>query len=360
MIGEKFQNLIKVIAVPVVLLLVIIVLVTVYNKIKKIQTSEPIYLRKPINAKKPLQIAADAVKLPVAGNEYSMMFWMYINDWSYRKGQWKHVLHKGDPKANRPQPSVWLTPNKNNLLIRYNTIENSGNYIANKRQMPKSFLNGDAVETNYTLVEKDGIMPTYKQIKNMASNMGQKDIIIVLKRLEILDDNTIPVWAAIKNSNLKDDKLVSQELTMTNFENRDVYTCLFKGGVSLSPMAENPLENDDGMSNLIENVPLNRWTHVAIVVNEYATHVYLDGYLTSSTALKTHVKNNTGDLFVTNFGGFGGMLTHLRYFDTALSSEKVLSVSQRGPDPWELPDLAKLGERYTPKFDLSKFRENID
>ena len=81
---------------------------------------------------------------------------------------------------------------------------------------------------------------------------------------------------------------------------------------------------------------------------------YVDGYLSSSNALKTHVKNNTGDLFVTNFGGFGGMLTHLKYFDSAISSSRVLGIAQRGPDPWEFPDLAKLAQKYKPKFDLNK------
>ena len=29
------------------------------------------------------------------GLEYSYMFWMFLDDMTYRYGEWKHVLHKG-------------------------------------------------------------------------------------------------------------------------------------------------------------------------------------------------------------------------------------------------------------------------
>lgn len=357
MISEKYKEVLKIAAIPIAILVIVLTLYKMYSTIIKWQTSEPNYMRKPVNAKKPLQISADAVKLPAAGNEYSMMFWIYINDWSYRKGQWKHVLHKGDPYANRPQPGVWLAPNKNDLVIRYNTLENSGNYISHKRKMFRSFLNSRTVKSAYTVLGTDGVMPTYKQIKLKANNMGQKDIVVVLRSGDILNDSTVPIWAGIKHTDLTKDRVISQTVRMSDFTNKDIYACKFVGGVSLNPMSSEPLENDDGISNTIKNVPLNRWTHIAIVVSEHSTNVYVDGYLNSSNALKTHVKNNTGDLFVTNFGGFGGMLTHLKYFDTAISSQRILGIAQRGPDPWEFPDLAKLAQKYKPKFDLNKITD---
>ena len=42
---------------------------------------------------------------------------MFIDDWSYKYGQWKHVMHKGN-ESSWPlrAPGMWLHP-KENILI---------------------------------------------------------------------------------------------------------------------------------------------------------------------------------------------------------------------------------------------------
>ena len=34
-----------------------------------------------------------------SGLEFSYSFWMYIDDWSCKYGQWKHVMHKGNTSS---------------------------------------------------------------------------------------------------------------------------------------------------------------------------------------------------------------------------------------------------------------------
>ena len=81
------------------------------------------------NAKKRKMIVQDpsdsaAVTLTRSDNEdggieFMYSFWTYIDDWSYKYGQWKHVMHKGneDSRPNRA-PGVWLHPRQNKFLNR--------------------------------------------------------------------------------------------------------------------------------------------------------------------------------------------------------------------------------------------------
>lgn len=64
-----------------------------------------------------------------AGLEFSYAFWMHINDWNYKYGQWKHVMHKGNDTSwpNR-SPGIWLHPKKNAMRVYMNTFKNIGEY----------------------------------------------------------------------------------------------------------------------------------------------------------------------------------------------------------------------------------------
>ena len=70
-------------------------------------------------------------KNELGGVEFSWTFWMYIEDWSFKYGQWKHILHKGNSSSwpNRA-PGIWLHPRENTMRFYMNTYNSiSGNYI---------------------------------------------------------------------------------------------------------------------------------------------------------------------------------------------------------------------------------------
>jgi len=60
-----------------------------------------------------------------AGIEFSYTLWFLVQDFAYKKGEWKHIFHKGNSTSypNRA-PGVWLHPNKNSLRIYLNTFSN--------------------------------------------------------------------------------------------------------------------------------------------------------------------------------------------------------------------------------------------
>lgn len=57
------------------------------------------------------------------GTEFTYSFWMYINNWSTKADEWKHIMHKGNETAIPLQaPGFWLYPNENKLAINMNTF----------------------------------------------------------------------------------------------------------------------------------------------------------------------------------------------------------------------------------------------
>ena len=64
------------------------------------------------------------------GIEFTYASWLYVNDWSYKYGDWKHVYHKGnsDSWPNRA-PGVWFHPKKNTLRVYMNTYNQIADYV---------------------------------------------------------------------------------------------------------------------------------------------------------------------------------------------------------------------------------------
>lgn len=64
------------------------------------------------------------------GIEFTYATWLWISDYSYKYGEWKHVFHKGneDSWPNR-SPGVWLHPTKNILRVYMNSYNQIANYV---------------------------------------------------------------------------------------------------------------------------------------------------------------------------------------------------------------------------------------
>ena len=83
---------------------------------------------------------------------------------------------------------------------------------------------------------------------------------------------------------------------------------------------------------LLDNVPLIKTSttlplHLIIIF----TH-FLTGMLSRRHILNGVVKQNYGDVFVSMNGGFDGYTSSLRYFDKAISTSKIQSIVNDGPN----------------------------
>jgi len=128
------------------LVLTVLVLVAIfyiakyyYNKYNEMVYNSPYLLDGIKNAKRSLVISQDprnAGYIPITrsegqdGIQFTYDFWLLIETFDYKPGQWKHVFHKGNASGypNRA-PGVWLHPSTNAIRFYMNTQENILEYI---------------------------------------------------------------------------------------------------------------------------------------------------------------------------------------------------------------------------------------
>ena len=113
------------IIVIVVLFILINIIIIIYNDFGNNMDGEKILIYDTKIGNKLLKIPGSEIRQSVDGQygtEFTYSFWIYINDWSTRQGEWKHVFHKGNNLAMPLQaPGVWLYPNENTMAINMNT-----------------------------------------------------------------------------------------------------------------------------------------------------------------------------------------------------------------------------------------------
>jgi hypothetical protein len=90
--------------------------------------------------------------------------------------------------------------------------------------------------------------------------------------------------------------------------------------------------NEIAETAVVSDVPLNKWLHVVIRVQQKYLDVYINGTLVKRTLLTSLPKQNYGNVYVTIGEGFNGSLSNLQYFDYALEPGAIMGLSASGPN----------------------------
>jgi hypothetical protein len=83
---------------------------------------------------------------------------------------------------------------------------------------------------------------------------------------------------------------------------------------------------------VIDNIPINKWFHLAIRLQNRDMDIFINGNLASRHRLAAPPKQNYGSVFVTQNEGFQGQISALRYFNYALSGAEIHEVNRKGPN----------------------------
>ena len=81
----------------------------------------------------------------------------------------------------------------------------------------------------------------------------------------------------------------------------------------------------------VTDVPMNKWVHVLIRVEGVYFDVYVNGTLAKRKVLNSVPKQNNGNIYVCQNGGFSGFISNLRYFKNALEPGDISSLVNSGP-----------------------------
>ena len=85
----------------------------------------------------------------------------------------------------------------------------------------------------------------------------------------------------------------------------------------------------------VDNIPLNKWFHLAIRVENKNMDVFINGKIASSYILTSPPKQNYGNVYIANGDGFNGKMSSLRYFSKSLSGTQINDINLQGPDLFE-------------------------
>lgn len=84
---------------------------------------------------------------------------------------------------------------------------------------------------------------------------------------------------------------------------------------------------------IIKGVPLKKWVNVIIRLNKQnQLDVYINGTITKRHILQGVAKQNYGNVYASMNGGFSGNTSDLRYFNSAISTNQIKKIVEKGPN----------------------------
>ena len=88
----------------------------------------------------------------------------------------------------------------------------------------------------------------------------------------------------------------------------------------------------------VDDIPLNKWINVIIRVDEqHQMDIYINGRLVKRHMLSSVPKQNYGDIYIAYGGagtsnGFDGYISNLMYYNYALGTAAIQSITHIGPN----------------------------
>ena len=136
---DLWMNLMKIGLTILILIALFYVAKYLFTRYQDAVYAAPMLLDGMKNGKHALVISQDPanpsyIAMPNSDNrpglELTYDFWMLIDSYEYKKGEWKHVFHKGNSSSypNRA-PGIWLHPDTNAMRVYMNTQDNILEYV---------------------------------------------------------------------------------------------------------------------------------------------------------------------------------------------------------------------------------------
>lgn len=314
--------------------------------------------------------------LPVSklSNSYTISFWVYINDYKYSLKENKYILMKGNKDEDNDSPIIYLTPYQNNLVVRVKL---------QSQEDPTQFENDEAkvephTNENQTLKEDSSVpqlnntsppdsdnipvppmdpnsAPENQQILSGDSfmNLPVKDTFESIEAFGNISNNSAPPTSVSYNSsfftdingeNLKEEEEegFTNHIPETNSQSANTDNTVNTNNTNNSTnnksedISSNHHKEDKYDECMIQNIPLQKWVHVAVGVYNNVLDIYQDGKLKSSCVLRGFPEPSTGEIHLTPFGGFSGKIASISGFNKSISQEMAYQIYREGPNKTSL------------------------
>ena len=95
---------------------------------------------------------------------------------------------------------------------------------------------------------------------------------------------------------------------------------------------ESTLESSSRSEITIDEIPIQKWIHVAVRLQNTVLDTYVNGTLAKRHNMTSAPKQNFNDIVVGAHGGFPGKLSNLRYYAHALNVFEINNIVMFGPN----------------------------
>ena len=119
---KTIKNIAAIAGKSIIILLIVATviwgIVFLYKKYSKKNATKNL-LNYTVPSNKPFVIKNNKIPKSEYGNEYTMSYWFYVNDWEFKNKQPKSLLYRGDKGAIATNPGFWFFPEDNRLKIAF-------------------------------------------------------------------------------------------------------------------------------------------------------------------------------------------------------------------------------------------------
>ena len=369
MIGYSKTNMVGIILLVVVIIAVCGASYWLYNFYVSKNTFAQVALEAMPDikdAQSTTMIPANTIPNSSYSNEYSISFWINVQDFNYNYGKEKTILRRGD--AGSGNPEIVLGAKKNDIIIRLklqgavlNNIVN-GNAVSNFLDIPIQLqttlkepqdLNIDESVLDSEVFAKLGSnnidFPTLQYISaaNETSVIGQADkspsdlrnYDQSDKYFSLISGNEIHnIKEAFASGDATDTSISSTISTMPSTTSTMPSTTstmpstTSANSVNATSIFDNSMYHDPTVGECsAKMIPLQKWVNVIVSVYNQIIDIYIDGQLTSSCILKSFPAVSTADINITPDGGFAGQIGRISFFNTAMTVKQSQSIYNAGP-----------------------------
>jgi len=102
--------------------------------------------------------------------------------------------------------------------------------------------------------------------------------------------------------------------------------------VGMNTMIDPSLNNIGVETMVIKDIPINKWVHCAVRVQNLSVDVYINGVMTQRKNLQTLPNQNYYDTYVGDKDGFDGYISSLNYYAYALNYDQIQNDFVKGPN----------------------------
>ncbi len=254
----------------------------------------------------------DKNKIPtsVQGNEYAISFWVFVKDYNYRYGSNKSILYRADKENIQSNPYIYFNPTSSDITIKVQVQGNSDTTTQQAVRSTSGTPSTDRFQDVYL----------YNASNYVKSNISGN----LIEGFTVPPTTPTPTSAAqpLSNYNTRLDRLEYQIGSLLN------PTTPPPASTSTTKTQSPEIMYDECT---IQNIPIQKWTHLVFSVYNNNIEIYLDGKLHQTCALKGYPVPNLFNMHVCPNGGFNGYISNLEYSDMSLPIDTIYSMYKDGP-----------------------------